>query len=336
MGNCGYGAKAYRTVKEFRARDWVRRTQRLDSRFTQNLLQDRVDRLLAGRFADEGCRSFEEWTSRSWETCGDRDVVSITYYVVECRQRGGKYFIARSEGSFTPAHEFGLSERMVNRAPPGSDSPIYPKRFTGRLDLLLGFSIKAGPDSVEVSHQHQSVSAKVAFSSLFIMRFSTIFTVLATGALAFAGSVPETAAKKNATDIQNPFTDLSHKCDTIIPKFDNCVDDHCSDEIVVELVTAINGSTNALDGLPGGPSTPDLATVVSDVVTVSVGKYLGLRSTHTPFQKITRALDAHKTGCGPKCPSLMNTYAKLDPPFSLCLKAAFNLAPGLPPLVAPR
>ena len=167
------------------------------------------------------------------------------------------------------------------------------------------------------------------------MRFSTIFAVLSASAMAFASVVPEIVAKRSVTDVQKPFTDLSSKCDTIIPKFDSCNDDQCSDSIVNELVSAINDHTTTLGGVTGGPGTSPVATSVSDVVTVSVGEDPGIRFTHTPLQKITKALDAHKTKCGSKCPNLINTYAKVDPPFSLFLKDAFNLAPGLVNLVTP-
>jgi hypothetical protein len=165
------------------------------------------------------------------------------------------------------------------------------------------------------------------------MRFSTIFTVLAAGAMAFAGAVPEIVAKRSNADIQNAFTDLSHKCDTIIPKFDNCWDDECSDAIVVELVAAVDVCTAALGGLHGGLATPALATVVAEVVTVSVGRFPGFHLTDACLQKISVGLDGHKTKCGSKCPGLIDIYAKVDLSLSLCLKAVFELVFGLLVLV---
>jgi len=148
------------------------------------------------------------------------------------------------------------------------------------------------------------------------MRFSTIFTVLTAGVMAFAGAVPEIVAKRSNTDITNAFTDLSHKCDTIIPKYDSCYDDTCSEEITLELVAAIDACTSILGGTYGGLGTPAVAAVVADAVV-----------------KITVGLDAHKTKCGDKCPGLIDIYAKVDLSLSVCLKAVFGLCLGLLVLV---
>ena len=65
----------------------------------------------------------EEWT-RSWETHDlIGDMVSITHYVVEWEALGGKYFITRSEGSSILVHELDRSQRVIDCASPGSDSP---------------------------------------------------------------------------------------------------------------------------------------------------------------------------------------------------------------------
>jgi len=109
----------------------------------------------------------------------------------------------------------------------------------------------------------------LAFSSSFTMRFSTIFTVLAAGAMAFASAVPEIVAKRSTTDIQNAFYDLSGKCDTILPKLYDCKDDTCSTLVCAELVDAIDECTAVLGGLTGGFGTATLAFAVADVVTVS-------------------------------------------------------------------
>ena len=140
-------------------------------------------------------------------------------------------------------------------------------------DPLLGLSIRAGVSCSTVSRRHlQSLSAKVALQNLFIMRFSVIFTVLAAGAMAFAGAVPDIVVKRSNTDIVNAFNDLSDKCDTIIPKFDDCHDDTCSALICAELVVAIDECTAVLGGLTGGLGTLAVAHAVVDVVTVSDGQ----------------------------------------------------------------
>ena len=102
------------------------------------------------------------------------------------------------------------------------------------------------------------------------MRFSTIFTALTAGAVVFAGAVPGVVTKRSNTDITNAFSDLSDKCDTIIPKFDDCHDDTCSASICAELIVAIDECTTVLGGVTGGLGTLAVAHVVADVVTVSV------------------------------------------------------------------
>jgi len=124
------------------------------------------------------------------------------------------------------------------------------------------------------------------------MRFSTIFTVLAAGAMAFAGAVPEIVAKRSITDVQNTVADLSHKIDTITPKFGNCFDSTCSNEIVLEIVAAVDACTASLGPLSGGTATTALVTVVADVVTVSLGEFPGasLTSLTRCFRKSLSAL----------------------------------------------
>ena len=78
-----------------------------------------------------------------------------------------------------------------------------------------------------------------------------------------------------------------------MPKFSNCLDDTCSDEIVVELVAAIDACTATLGGLSGGISTTALVTVVADVVTVRSGEFLGLNSLLT--HRVRKSLSASTT-----------------------------------------
>ena len=165
------------------------------------------------------------------------------------------------------------------------------------------------------------------------MRFSTIFTVLAAGAMAFAGSVPEIVAKRSNTDIKNAFNDLSDKCDTIIPKFDDCYDDTCTASICAELIVAIGECTTVLGGLTGGLGTLTVAHAVVDVVTVSAGQLPGFYSTNATFQKISVGLEDHKTQCGSGCPGLIDIYADVDVSLSVCLQAVFGLCLGLLALV---
>jgi len=165
------------------------------------------------------------------------------------------------------------------------------------------------------------------------MRFSTIFTVLAAGATAFAAAVPGIAMKRSVTDIQNAFNTFSSAADTIIPKLDDCMDDTCSKNIVTELVQAISACNSTIGGLTGGPATPALTSLVANVVTVSNGKFPGSHFTDASLQKIGVGLDGHKTKCGSKCPGLPDIYAQVDSPLSLCLQKVSGPVPDLLPPV---
>ena len=169
------------------------------------------------------------------------------------------------------------------------------------------------------------------------MHFSTIFTVLAAGAMAFAGAVPASGpvaiAKRSNTDIKNAFNDLSDKCDAIFPKYSGCTDDTCSALLAAEIVVAVSECTTVLGGLTGGLGTLTVANAVVEAVTVSVGQLPEFHSTHTAFQKISVGLDTHKTQCGSGCPGLIDIYADVDLSLSVCLQAVFGLCFGLLALV---
>jgi len=168
------------------------------------------------------------------------------------------------------------------------------------------------------------------------MRFSTIFTVLATGAMALAAAVPGIVEKRSVADIQNAFNTLSGAADTIIPKFDDCMDDTCSKEIVTELVGAIDTCTSTISGLTGGPATSDLGSLVANVVNVSNAKFPAPHFTHAPFQKISVALEEHETKCGTKCPTLIDIYAPINTSLPSCLQKAVSFVTDLLPLVTPQ
>ena len=52
------------------------------------------------------------------------------------------------------------------------------------------------------------------------MRFSTVFSVLACGAMAMAAAItPDVLVRRSNTDISNALTGLDQKCDAIFPKF---------------------------------------------------------------------------------------------------------------------
>ena len=105
------------------------------------------------------------------------------------------------------------------------------------------------------------------------MRFSTIFTVLATGVMAFAGAVPEIVAKRSNTDITNAFHTLSNQCDTILPEFAHCGNDQCTKDITAKVVAAIDVCTATINSHPGGLANLAVAKVIVDVMAVSVGEF---------------------------------------------------------------
>jgi hypothetical protein len=163
------------------------------------------------------------------------------------------------------------------------------------------------------------------------MRFSAAFTVLAAGAMASAGVIP----KRSPTDVQNAFNDLGSKCDTIIPKFDDCKDDDCTNQVALQLVDAINDTKNTIGPLTCGTGNSDIANAIAGVLTVSSCKLLGSLSTHVPLQKVTNGLEDHKNNCGNGCPNVLTDYAQVDSSLSGCLNSTFNLCSGLPALVTP-
>ena len=107
------------------------------------------------------------------------------------------------------------------------------------------------------------------------MRFSTIFTVLAAGVMAFAGAVPEIVAKRSNNDIIGAFNTLSNQCDTILPQYASCGNDQCTQAITAQLVAAINVCTSTLNSHPGGLANLAVANVVVDLIVVSVGEVAG-------------------------------------------------------------
>ena len=165
------------------------------------------------------------------------------------------------------------------------------------------------------------------------MRFSTIFSVLATSAMAFAGVVP----KRAATDVQNAFTSLSGNCDPIISKFDSCQDDQCSTELVNELATTIAPCDATIKPLSCDAANDGVAGAASDFATVSLGKVPGLTNfTHAPLQKIANGLESLKTKCGSNCPNLATALPKVDSALSSCLGTATNVCSGLKPLLSSK
>jgi len=144
------------------------------------------------------------------------------------------------------------------------------------------------------------------------MRFSTIFTVLAAGVMAFAGAVPEIVAKRSNEDITGAFNTLRSQCNDIFPKFTNCDNDQCTKEITVEIVAAVNVCTATLNNHPGGIANLEVANLIVEVVA-----------------EIAAALDLHVNTCGSECPGAIDIFADVDLSLSLCLQVVLKLCIGL-------
>ena len=125
------------------------------------------------------------------------------------------------------------------------------------------------------------VLSSSSLSKLLIMRFSTIFTVIAAGALALAGAVPDMIEKRTG-DITSIFNTLNDQCNDILPQFGDCYDDDCTTSIVADLNVAIKACTSSLGGISGlillPP--PGLVSLVANIVVVSSSKFLELHFTH--------------------------------------------------------
>jgi len=149
------------------------------------------------------------------------------------------------------------------------------------------------------------------------MRFSTIFTVLTAGAMAFASAVPGVVVKRGITQYEDAFTTLHKKCDDIFPQFADCHDDDCTNTIVLEIVAVIKECHDNIISFPEVFGDNNLAIIVANVVI-----------------DIADTLDNHKKDCGDRCPNIINTYAQVDIALKDCLAVAFNLCLGLALLVS--
>ncbi|KAF9785146.1 hypothetical protein BJ322DRAFT_811805 [Thelephora terrestris] len=134
------------------------------------------------------------------------------------------------------------------------------------------------------------------------MRFSTVISVLACGAMAFAAALaPGVLVGRSSTGVSDAVSVLNHKCDSILPLFDTCNDAQCTDTIVLKLVAEVDVATAACVNLNEGISAP-LVQGVAGVVS-----------------KIILKLNSHKLSCGGKCGDF-SVYAKIDLCISLWLQ----------------
>jgi len=103
------------------------------------------------------------------------------------------------------------------------------------------------------------------------MRFSTVFSVLACGAMALAAAVaPDALVSRANNEISEVLSALDNKCDSILPLFgqsflplsdkvwdtqpcpeDECKDSKCTESLVAEIVTAVEVATSACVELKG-------------------------------------------------------------------------------------
>ena len=117
------------------------------------------------------------------------------------------------------------------------------------------------------------------------MRMSTVFSVLACGAMALAAVMAPDVLAKRDTDISVIIGDLNDKCDSILPLFgwfhfpldtvrdahpyikDTCYDADCTESLVGEVVAAVEFATNECVGAVGVLDDV-LAGVIAEVVIV--------------------------------------------------------------------
>ena len=171
------------------------------------------------------------------------------------------------------------------------------------------------------------------------MRFYTAFVVLTAGVMAFAGAVPETAAKRSIADVQTACTALINKADAIAPKLSSCSDNACTATLVGELVDSIHACNTALGTLSRGSQSGSgtIADTVANAVAVSLDEFLRSDALYSQSsQKIASDLSSLKTSCGSKCSNLATNYATVDSSLSACVQAALNAFTGLKSLVVSR
>ena len=166
------------------------------------------------------------------------------------------------------------------------------------------------------------------------MRFSTVFAVLTGSAMAFAGAVPQIAAKRSIADVQAA---CNFFLDGIAPEFSSCgSNDTCVTTVVDQLVIAINNCTTALHTIPDGalPANETLADGIGNATAVSLGGLQGLTHfTHTLSQIIVEGFNELETGCNGQCSSLIALTQDLDFAISGLLTEVFKVVTGLKALV---
>jgi len=148
------------------------------------------------------------------------------------------------------------------------------------------------------------------------MRFSTVFSVLACGAMAMAAAVsPAALVARSNNDIVKVIADLDVQVAVILPKFDSCHDSKCTEGLVLEVVAAVDVATAACVNLKGVADV-DLAVKIAGI-----------------FIDIAVKLDDHKSKCNGECGDL-SIYAKIDLCLSLLLAQLGICISGILTLVA--
>jgi hypothetical protein len=119
------------------------------------------------------------------------------------------------------------------------------------------------------------------------MRFSTVFCVLAAGAVAFAAAVPNTADNQNGsnnngsgntndsgtTEAPAVFNNLKSEATTPLSDLSGCTTDDCSGQAITNLIAVLGNCGTVFAPVPNGNADSGDATAFIDFFTVSLCQF---------------------------------------------------------------
>ena len=197
------------------------------------------------------------------------------------------------------------------------------------IDPFPAHGIGTSPSSTPPVVSNPS-SLLTLFATNFAMRFSTIFTVLATGSVAFTAAVPQIVAKRDAMGIQTTLGDLGNQLGNIAPVLTGFKGDECAENAFEPMVSAIENQTSNLSGVS---CDSDNDAVVSSHQSRQCKFWVvsGASSTSLThrYQAVVFPLESHKNECDPNgCPKSDQKCSDVDPSLSELLIKTFQLCPA--------
>jgi len=154
------------------------------------------------------------------------------------------------------------------------------------------------------------------------MRFTTVFTVIACGALAVASVLPAAIVKRQDTDVSSVLDTLKTNTDTILPQFAALGDTPDADStsaLVDQLAAALDDANTSLNAIsPSRKRQTDDATAAQTAAIV---------------ENITNTINDFKGHGGGSVPGFDLLIVKIDLNLSVLLKTLEFLIPGLLVLV---